>query len=89
MEIKFAPELESFREQVRRFVEDKVPTRLRERTGHEDFNLNNADQKEYVRLLNDQGGWSCPSWPTEYGRFWSCFRFPAKSWTWPRRTSIV
>ena len=67
MEIKFAPELESFREQVRRFVEDKVPTRLRERTGHEDFNLNNADQKEYVRLLNDQGGWSCPSWPTEYG----------------------
>ena len=67
MELKFAPELESFREEVHRFVEDKVPADLRVRTRHEEFELTNQEQKDYVRLLNEQGGWSCPSWPTKYG----------------------
>ena len=67
MELKFAPELDSFREEVRRFVEEKIPSELKERTRHEEFELTNEEQKEYVRLLNEQGGWSCPPWPTERG----------------------
>ena len=67
MEFKFAPELDSFREEVRRFVEEKIPDHLRERTRHEAFELTNEEQKAYVRLLNEQGGWSCPPWPEEHG----------------------
>ena len=67
MELKFAPELESFREEVRQFVEKKIPTELKQRTRHEEFELTNEEQKAYVRLLNEQGGWSCPPWPEEHG----------------------
>ena len=60
------PELDSFRAQVRRFVEEKVPTEYIRTTRNEGM-LAPAEQKAWVHLLYEQGGWSCPSWPVENG----------------------
>ena len=60
------PELDSFRAQVRRFVEEKVPTEYIRTTRNEGL-LAPDEQKAWVHLLYEQGGWSCPSWPVENG----------------------
>lgn len=61
------PELDGFREEIQRFVADKVPARFVERTRNEEMILGGDEQRLYQRLLYEQGGWSCPSWPVEHG----------------------
>ena len=66
------PELESFRQEVRTFLAEKRPDDLRCKTRTERMEL---ATKRWARLLNDQGGWSCPGWPEEAGGpGWSCDR---------------
>jgi len=61
------PELNEFRAEVRRFVEEKVPATYIRQTRNEKAALDPAEQKAWTRLLYEQGGWSCPSWPVENG----------------------
>tara|TARA_Y100000588_G_scaffold266248_2_gene281054 strand:- start:265 stop:1464 length:1200 start_codon:yes stop_codon:yes gene_type:complete len=65
--LTYFPELDEFREEIRRFVADKVPAEYIRKTRHADTFLEPDEQKHYLRLLFEQGGWTCPSWPTEYG----------------------
>ena len=60
-------ELEAFRQQVRQFVRNKLPKDLRTRQRTERFSLEAADQKLFLNLLYEQGGWTCPGWPAEWG----------------------
>ena len=60
-------ELEAFRQQVRQFVHDQLPEELRTRQRTERFSLEAADQKLFLNLLYEQGGWTCLGWPTEWG----------------------
>lgn len=59
--------LERFREEVRQFVVEKVPASLKRKARTEQFSLDAEEQKLFGRLLYEQGGWSCPSWPREWG----------------------
>ena len=61
------PELDDFRAEVRRFVQDKVPAEYIRQTRNEEVALEPVEQKKWIKLLYDQGGWSCPSWPKEHG----------------------
>ena len=61
------PELDPFRAEVRRFVEEKLPADYVRRTRNEETILGSEEQRRYLKLLYQQGGWSCPNWPTEHG----------------------
>ena len=61
------PELDAFRADVRRFVEEKVPADYVRRTRNEETILGPEEQRHYLKLLYEQGGWSCPNWPAEHG----------------------
>jgi len=63
----YDPALASFRDEVRRFVEEEVPEALRTRTRAEHFSLGREDQLLFHRALYERGGWSCPNWPREWG----------------------
>ena len=66
METNYPPELETFRDEVRDFVRG-LPEHLRIKTRSERYSLGAEDQKLFTRLLYQQGGWSCPGWPKEWG----------------------
>lgn len=59
--------LDSFRRQIRDFVEHQLPADLRHKTRTERYSLEAQDQKRFLGLLARQGGWCCPSWPREWG----------------------
>ncbi len=67
MDIHFGPETDAIRRQVREFLAEKLPDDLRHTAQHEEMVLSADQQKRWARLLNDQGGWSCPGWPKEHG----------------------
>ncbi len=67
MDIHFSPETDAIRQQVRAFLAEKLPDDLRRRARREEMVLSSEQQKRWARLLNDQGGWSCPGWPKEHG----------------------
>ena len=48
-------------------MEEEVPAELRRKTRQENGGLSAQEQKQYMRLLYEQGGWSVPSWPVELG----------------------
>jgi alkylation response protein AidB-like acyl-CoA dehydrogenase len=55
----------AFRQEVRRFVRERLPAALREKA----FRLRKPDKEELVawhRLLQAQG-WGAPAWPTQFG----------------------
>ena len=62
-----SPELERFRAEVRHFVREELPEHLRTKSRTERFSLGSEDQKLFLRMLYDKGGWSCPGWPREWG----------------------
>jgi alkylation response protein AidB-like acyl-CoA dehydrogenase len=65
MDLTWTPEERAFREEVRAFVEAKLPANLRAKT----FAHHRLKREDYVtwhRLLAAQG-WGAPSWPIEYG----------------------
>ena len=65
MDLRFTPEEAAFREEVRAFIRDNLPTETRERlrTGHPPTK---AETVQWQRALNARG-WAAISWPKEWG----------------------
>ncbi|QGW77528.1 pimeloyl-CoA dehydrogenase large subunit [Pseudomonas alkylphenolica] len=65
MDIHFNAEEIAFRQEVRAFLEDKLPKTLAERVRH-GKSICKADHVEWMRTLNARG-WLATSWPKEHG----------------------
>ncbi len=65
MDLRFTPEEEAFRDEVRAFLRDKLPTRLSDKVKH-DRPLTRDDMVEWHAILNDRG-WLANHWPEEFG----------------------
>ena len=65
MDLAFTPEETAFRDEVRAFIRDNLPTDIRDRMrlGH---SPRKEDQVRWQRILNKKG-WAAHSWPKEYG----------------------
>jgi alkylation response protein AidB-like acyl-CoA dehydrogenase len=63
MDLAFTPAQEAFREEVRTWLAEHVPT---ERLASMDTPHGFAEHREWERVLA-AGGWSVPQWPVEYG----------------------
>ncbi|MXP48427.1 pimeloyl-CoA dehydrogenase large subunit [Altererythrobacter luteolus] len=65
MDLDFSPEDETFREEVRTFLNDKLPPRLanKVRTGQR---LSKEDMEEWHAILHERG-WLANHWPEEWG----------------------
>lgn len=65
MDLSLTSEQQAFRDEVRRFVRERLPQDIRER-----LRLGHPPRKEdtvrWQRILNERG-WAAPHWPTEYG----------------------
>jgi len=65
MELKFTPEEEAFRQEVRDFIDANLPDATRQH-----LKLGNAPTKEmtveWQKILNKKG-WATPRWPAEWG----------------------
>ena len=65
MNLDFSPEDLAFRDEVRAFIADNYPERLREFGGDRE-NLTKEDMLSWHRTLAKKG-WVAPSWPKQYG----------------------
>ncbi len=65
MDLNFTPEEESFRSEVRQFLQDKLPTRLSAKV-KSGLRLTREDMMEWHAILNERG-WLANHWPKEYG----------------------
>src|SRR5688572_17322187 len=65
MDVDFTPEQRAFREEVRAFIQARLPAEIRERlsAGHPP---RKQDTVTWQRILNERG-WAAPHWPREYG----------------------
>ena len=67
MNMTLSEDLEKLRAEVRRFCQDGVPEDIKTKVKTERFSLCADDQKSIAKLLYEEGGWSCPGWPEEWG----------------------
>jgi alkylation response protein AidB-like acyl-CoA dehydrogenase len=65
MDLSFTPEELAFRDEVRAFIRDNLPTDIRDRM-RLGYAPRKEDQIRWQRILNKQG-WAAHSWPKEYG----------------------
>ena len=65
MDLSYTAEERAFRDEVRDFMENEVPERLKRKV-LEKKNLTKDDMDEYHSLLNKRG-WLGGGWPTEFG----------------------
>ncbi len=65
-EVGVIEDIEQFREEVRAFIREALPDDLRRKVRREHAGLTPADTSRWMRILHGRG-WSCPSWPVEYG----------------------
>lgn len=65
MDIRFTPEQQAFRDEVRAFLKDAVPAAVREKT-EQCIPYSKADRQQWQRRLFEQG-WGAPAWPVEFG----------------------
>ena len=65
MDLRFTPEEEAFRDEVRQFLADKLPARLSEKVKH-GRSLSKADMEEWHATLHARG-WLATHWPEQYG----------------------
>ncbi|WP_343345025.1 acyl-CoA dehydrogenase family protein [Sphingomicrobium sp. XHP0239] len=65
MNLDHTPEEEAFREEVRAFLNDKLPERLSNKVKN-GMRLTKADMEEWHAILNERG-WLAPHWPEKYG----------------------
>ena len=65
MNLTFTPAQEAFREEVRAFLRERLPSALSDkvRTGEE---LTREDHEQWHAILNERG-WLAPHWPVEHG----------------------
>jgi alkylation response protein AidB-like acyl-CoA dehydrogenase len=65
MDLRFSPEEEAFRDEVRAFLAAELPRRLSDRV-RDGKGLAKADFEEWHAVLNARG-WLAPHWPAEWG----------------------
>lgn len=65
MDLRFTAEEERFRDEVRAFLRDSLPTRLADKVRH-DRTLSRSDMEEWHAILNARG-WLATHWPVEHG----------------------
>ncbi|MBN9564334.1 MAG: acyl-CoA dehydrogenase family protein [Alphaproteobacteria bacterium] len=65
MDLRFTPEEQAFREEVRAFIRENLPKDIRERMYLGD-KASKEDIVTWQRILNKKG-WATYSWPKEYG----------------------
>jgi alkylation response protein AidB-like acyl-CoA dehydrogenase len=65
MDLRFTPEEQAFREEVRAFIRDNLPKDIRERMYLGD-KASKEDIVSWQRILNKKG-WAAMGWPKEYG----------------------
>jgi pimeloyl-CoA dehydrogenase large subunit len=65
MDLRFTPEETAFREEVRSFFADHLPTDIRDKLVDGEH-LGKDDMVRWTRILNDKG-WAVPHWPVEHG----------------------
>lgn len=65
MNLQLTPELSAFREEVRSFIQERLPEDIRERM-HRGHTARKQDTILWQRILNERG-WAAPHWPREYG----------------------
>lgn len=65
MDLEFTPEEVAFRDEVRAFLDAKLPRRLADKVGEGKL-LTRDDMAEWHAILNAQG-WLATHWPEEYG----------------------
>lgn len=63
----FDSQLEEFRQTTRQFIENNLPDDIRDLVARERMDLPREAQVRWHRILKNQGGWCCPSWPKSYG----------------------
>ncbi len=66
MDLTYPTEAESFRKEIRAWLEENLPTGWFE----PGFNLSGDERKEFNKTWTDRlfaGGWICAGWPVEYG----------------------
>jgi alkylation response protein AidB-like acyl-CoA dehydrogenase len=65
MDLRFTPEEAAFREEVRGFINDNLPSEIRERL-RLGYSSRKQDTVMWQRKLNERG-WAAISWPKEWG----------------------
>lgn len=65
MDLRFTSEEIAFRDEVRAFIRDNLPTDIRDRM-RLGYSPRKEDQIRWQRILNKKG-WATHSWPVEYG----------------------
>lgn len=65
MDINFTPEQIAFRDEVRAFVDARLPAEIRERL--RDGHLPSKEESVTWQRILAERGWSAPHWPREYG----------------------
>ena len=64
MNLSYSPDDLAFRDEIRTFIDENYPKRLREFADRDD--MGKEDFLEWHRILGARG-WSAPAWPTEHG----------------------
>src|SRR2546423_15624622 len=65
MDLRFTPEENAFREEVRTFFKENLPDGIR-KNASEGIRYVKDDIVTWQRILNRRG-WAVPHWPKEYG----------------------
>ena len=65
MDLNFTAEETAFREQVRRFMQEKLPADIRKKVLG-GLIVERDDYVRWQRILHEQG-WGAPSWPEQFG----------------------
>lgn len=65
MKLEFSPADEAFRQEVRRFVQERLPARI-QRKVELGLRLEHEDYVTWFRILEERG-WITPGWPVEHG----------------------
>src|ERR1700710_1051918 len=66
MNFSFSAEDESFRLEVRSFIQENLPARLKRPASYGLHGLSRDTVLGWPRILHSKG-WSAPHWPKEYG----------------------
>ena len=65
MDLNFTPEESAFRQQVRSFMQEKLPADIRQKVLG-GMIVERGDYVRWQRILHEQG-WGAPSWPQQFG----------------------